>query len=424
MVAVRAEKLGKRYKQYAHSSGRLIEWVTGGRVQRHNPTWVLRGASFEVRAGESLAIVGANGAGKSSLLKLIAGLTRPSEGSVAVNGRVAVLQLGLGFHQEFSGRQNAYAAAELLGVRTAEVARLMPEVEAFAEIGAAIDDPVRTYSSGMQVRLAFAIATAARPDILIIDEVLAVGDAYFQQKCIARIHRFRDEGTTLLFVSHDPAAIKRLCERSILLDRGLLIREGPSGEVLDYYNAIIARMTSDYEIREGAALRSQGGTLRSGSGEVLVTKVELLGEQGPVRALPVGARLRVRVEGEAKQDVDEVTVGIAIRDRLGVEAFGINTHLLGVPPRALAQGEAFCAEFALPLNLGVGSYTLSTAVHVGATHIEGNYDWWDDVVNLQVIPGEEARFVGIAYLPTEVSFAAGAAEPIRIRSDARAWTRS
>jgi lipopolysaccharide transport system ATP-binding protein len=302
----------------------------------------------------------------------------------------------------------------------------MPEVEAFAEIGAAIDDPVRTYSSGMQVRLAFAIATAARPELLIIDEVLAVGDAYFQQKCIARIHRFRDEGTTLLFVSHDPAAIKRLCERSILLDRGLLIREGPSGEVLDYYNALIARMTSAYEIREGAALRSQGqgGTLRSGTGEVVVTRVELLDERSPSRAFPVGARLRVRVEGEARRDVDEVTVGIAIRDRLGVEAFGTNTHLLGLPRRALAQGDAFCAEFALPLNLGVGSYTLTTAVHVGAVHIEGNYDWWDEVVTLQVIPGDEARFVGTAYLPTEVRFAAGDAEPIRVHSDARSGTRS
>jgi len=404
-AALRVERLGKRYKHYARARHRLLEWLSAGRLVRHTAAWVLRGVSFEVARGEGVAIVGANGAGKSTLLHLIAGVTQPSEGRVEVAGRVAALELGLGFHPEFTGRQNAFAAGELLGLRAADVARLLPEIEAFAEIGAAIDDPVRTYSSGMQVRLAFAVATAVRPEILIVDEVLAVGDAYFQAKCMARIRRFRDEGTTLLFVSHDPTAVRRLCDRALLLDRGLLVRQGPAGEVLDYYNALIARLTSDYEIRQGRELAGEGGTTRSGSRDVQTAAVELLGSEGPQRAFPVGAPLRIRVSGAARRAVDALTVGFAIRDRLGVEVYGVNTHHLGAPALTLAAGEGFEAEFELPLAIGVGSYSLTIALHVGATHVEGNYDWWDEVTTFQVVPGSEPYFVGAAYLPTSVRFA-------------------
>jgi lipopolysaccharide transport system ATP-binding protein len=404
-AVLRVERLGKRYKHYARARHRLAEWLSAGRLVRHIPAWVLRGVSFEVARGEGVAIVGANGAGKSTLLRLIAGVTQPTEGSVEVAGRVAALELGLGFHPEFTGRQNAFAAGELHGLRAADVARLLPEIEAFAEIGAAIDDPVRTYSSGMQVRLAFAVATAVRPEILIVDEVLAVGDAYFQAKCMARIRRFRDEGTTLLFVSHDPTAVRRLCDRALLLDRGLLVRQGPAGAVLDYYNALIARLTSDYEIRQGRELAGEGGTTRSGSRDVQTNAVEVLGPQGPQRAFPVGAPLRIRVTGLAQRAVDGLTVGFAIRDRLGVEVYGANTHHLGAPALALAAGEGFEAEFELPLTIGVGSYSLTVALHVGASHVEGNYDWWDEVTTFQVVPGSEPYFVGTAYLPTSVRFA-------------------
>ena len=408
MAAIRVERLGKRYKHYARPTHRLLEWASAGRVVRHDDAWVLREVSFEVGRGEAVAVVGANGAGKSTLLKLIAGTTRPSEGSVSVAGRAAVLELGLGFHPDFTGRQNVRAAGDLLGVRGADVERLLPEIEAFAEIGSALDDPVRTYSSGMQVRLAFAIGTAVRPDILIVDEVLAVGDAYFQGKCIARIRRFREEGTTLLFVSHDPTAIRRLCDRALLLDHGLLVRQGPTGAVLDYYNAMIARMASAYEIRQGAEAGGAGRGTRSGTREVEVTRVEVLDAEGPARAVPVGAPLRVRVHGRARCEVQELTVGIAIRDRLGVEAFGTNTFHLGVPRQALAAEEPFCAEFALAANLGVGRYALTVALHVGAVHVEGNYDWWDEATEFQVLPGREPVFVGTAYLPTRVRFTRGA----------------
>jgi lipopolysaccharide transport system ATP-binding protein len=404
-AALRVERLGKRYKHYARGRDRLLEWASAGRLVRHTDAWVLQGVSFEVARGEGVAVVGANGAGKSTLMRLIAGTIQPSEGRIEVAGRVAALELGLGFHPDFTGRQNAFAAGELLGLRAADVERLLPEIEAFAEIGAAIEDPVRTYSSGMQLRLAFAVATAVRPEILIVDEVLAVGDAYFQAKCMARIRAFREQGTTLLFVSHDPTAVRRLCDRALLLDRGLLVRQGPASEVLDYYNALIAKLTGDYEIRQGRELAGEGGTTRSGSRAARTLAVELLGESGPQRAFAVGAPLRIRVRGTARDAIEALTVGFSIRDRLGVEVFGTNTHHLGVPVPALAAGEAFTVEFELPLRIGVGSYAVTVALHTGANHVEGNYDWWDEVVTFQVVPGGEPVFVGAAYLPTTARFA-------------------
>jgi lipopolysaccharide transport system ATP-binding protein len=409
MLAIRVEQLGKRYKHYARARHRLVEWATAGRARRHQDTWVLRGVSFELARGEAVAVVGSNGAGKSTLLRLVAGSTQPSEGRIEVSGRVASLELGLGFHPDFTGRQNVFTSGELQGLRRDEVERLMPEIERFAEIGSAIDEPVRTYSSGMQLRLAFAAATAVRPDVLIVDEVLAVGDAYFQARCIARIRAFREAGTTLLFVSHDPTAIRRLCDRALLLDRGLLIRQGEAGSVLDYYNALIARMTSEYEIKQGAALGGEGGTTRSGSHAIRTQRVELLGAAGPQRVFPVGSRFCVRVHGEAREAVDAFTLGIAIRDRLGVEAFGTNTHHLGVASPSLAAGESFCADIEMPINLAVGSYALTVAIHAGAVHVEGNYDWWDEVVSFQVMPGGEPVFVGSAYLPATARFTAARA---------------
>ena len=212
--------IGKAYRFYPSRWARLSEWLAPG-TPRHELQWVLRHVTFSVAAGESVGIIGRNGAGKSTLLKLITGTTQPSEGEVRAEGRVAaLLELGIGFHPEFTGRENAFMTGQLMGVSEPDIAAAMPQIEGFAEIGRYIDEPLRTYSSGMQVRLAFSVATAFRPDILIVDEALAVGDLYFQHKCYARIRQFRAEGMTLLFVSHDPGAIKSLCDRAILLDAG------------------------------------------------------------------------------------------------------------------------------------------------------------------------------------------------------------
>ncbi|HNX72479.1 ABC transporter ATP-binding protein, partial [Rivihabitans pingtungensis] len=202
MGAIQVTGLGKAYRQYASRWGRLAEWLLPGARPRHQEKWVLHDISFAVAPGEAVGIVGINGAGKSTLLKLITGTSQPTRGTVSLQGRVAaLLELGMGFHPDFTGRQNAYTAGQLIGLSAEDIHALMPEIEAFAEIGDYIDMPVRVYSSGMQMRLAFSVATCKRPDILIVDEALSVGDAYFQHKSFNRISEFAKQGTTLLIVS-------------------------------------------------------------------------------------------------------------------------------------------------------------------------------------------------------------------------------
>jgi lipopolysaccharide transport system ATP-binding protein len=235
-----------------------------------------------------------------------------------------------------------------------------------------------------------------------VDEALAVGDSYFQQKCMMRIRRFREAGTTLLFVSHDPTSVKTLCDRALLLDQGLLVREGSPVSVLEYYNAMIARQTADYEIRQGEGLGGKPGSTRSGDGRARIEQVELRDESGPTRAFRVGARMTIEVRGRTEKPIEDLTVGISIRDRVGNEVFGTNTRHLGLERTHVGPGATFRAEFQLALNLGVGSYSLTVALHAGKVHLEGSYDWWDRVQAFQVIPGNQPPFVGCSYLPTLV----------------------
>jgi len=400
MSRIRAEQLGKYYKHYPHASHRLWEWASGGRMTRHQSVWVLRNVSFEVEPGEAVGIVGENGAGKSTLLKLVKGTIRASAGRVETAGRIAALEIGLGFHPDFSGLDNLYTGGALIGLDGARVRALLPEIEDFAEIGAALHEPVRTYSTGMQLRLAFSLATAVRPDALLIDEALAVGDAYFQQKCMARIRGFRAQGTSLLLVSHDAGAIRSLCDRALLFEGGQVVREGSPAAVLEYYNARMAERSADYEIRQGAALAEAGST-RSGDGSATFERIELLDDRGPAGSFTVGSNMRIRLEGRAREPVESLTVGISLRDRLGNEIFGTNTHHLGGKALDLAAGGRFRAEFTLPVNLGCGHYGVTAALHSGAVHLDANYDWWDNVCVFEVLPGAEPPFVGSCHLAAE-----------------------
>ncbi|MDO9164202.1 MAG: ATP-binding cassette domain-containing protein [Methylococcaceae bacterium] len=241
MGTISITNLGKAYKQYPTRWSRLVEWFVPFSKPQHQLKWVLQDINFTVNPGEAVGIIGINGAGKSTLLKMIVGTTQPTTGSINITGRVAaLLELGMGFHPDFTGRQNTYLAGQLLGMSVEEITSLMPEIEAFAEIGDYMDQPVRVYSSGMQMRVAFSIATARRPDVLIVDEALSVGDTYFQHKSFDRIREFRKQGTTLLIVSHDKSAIQSICDRAILLNEGKLAMQGQPEAVMDYYNAMIA----------------------------------------------------------------------------------------------------------------------------------------------------------------------------------------
>jgi len=401
MGTIRAEGLGKFYKRYPSRWSRLAEWLDFEEKVRHEKHWVLRDVDFEIRAGESVGIIGHNGAGKSTLLKLITGTTQPSTGRAEVKGRVAaLLELGMGFHPDFTGRQNAYMSGQLLGYSNEEVAARMGEIETFAEIGDYIDQPVRTYSSGMQVRLAFSVATAIRPDILIVDEALSVGDAYFQHKSFDRIRRFRDEGTTLLFVSHSPAAIKTLCNRAILLDKGSVLRDEAPDAVLDYYNAIIARREVEQAIRVEEAETGKRIT-RSGSQDASIRAVDLVDAQGrSARAIRACEAAEIVVDIEVRSDLPELTVGAMIRDALGNDVFGTNSFHHGQVIAAPAAGSAYRVRFCIEdLALGRGSYSISVALHTQDTHVVNNYDWWDQVLVFQVIPGSRPWSIGVTDLP-------------------------
>ena len=242
MGSIRVSNLGKAYKQYASRWSRLAELLLPFGKKQHQLKWILQDIDFHIEAGEAVGIIGINGAGKSTLLKLITGTTQATTGQVNTSGRVAaLLELGMGFHPDFTGRQNALMAGQLAGWGTTEISALMPQIEDFAEIGEYIDQPVRVYSSGMQVRLAFSVATAIRPDILIVDEALAVGDVFFQQKCFDRIRAYCAAGTTLLFVSHAVGTVYSLCNRAILIAGGRIALDSTPRAVIDLYNAQILR---------------------------------------------------------------------------------------------------------------------------------------------------------------------------------------
>src|ERR1700712_2690256 len=251
MSLLRAKDLGKAYRTYRSEWQRIGRWL-GIKSAPREEHWVLQHINFEINAGEAIGIVGQNGAGKSTLLKMLTGTLQPTTGEVQVNGRIAaILELGMGFNPELTGRQNVYHAAGLMGFNTPQIDEVIEDIEAFAEIGEYFNEPVRTYSSGMQMRVAFAVATAFRPDILIVDEALSVGDSYFQHKSFERIREFQEQGTTLLLVSHDKQAIQSVCDRAILLDGGRLAREGKPEEVMDFYNALIAeKENATVQLRE------------------------------------------------------------------------------------------------------------------------------------------------------------------------------
>ncbi len=404
MNAIEAINLGKKYKRYPNQWSRFAEWIGGKRFIKHETRWALRGISFKIKQGEAVGIIGENGAGKSTLLKILTGTTIPNDGNCKVAGRVsALLELGMGFHPDFTGRENAIMACRMAGINKENIKDLLMKIEKYSELGDYMDQPLRVYSTGMQMRLAFSSVTVVRPDILIIDEALSVGDAYFSHKCIQRIRSFMKMGTTLVFVSHDHGAVKTLCDRAILIDKGLLIRDGSPDAVLDYYNALIAKKTKDQKIKQ--IENEFGKTItRSGNGRASIIDVEMKDQGGhQARAFQVGDITSIQCKISCKIALENPTVGILIRDRLGNDVFGTNTYHLKVEEQCYAPGENIEVTFTLPLNLGCGTYSLCVAIHSHDTHLENNYDWWDQCLVFQVIPSNSFSFIGIASLPVEIA---------------------
>jgi lipopolysaccharide transport system ATP-binding protein len=395
--ALHVSGVGKAYRRWHSELLRAASWFNLP-VRPAEEHWVLRDVSFSVEPGQTVGIVGQNGAGKSTLLKLITGTTQPTEGHVSRSGRVAaILELGMGFNPDLTGRDNAFHAAGLMGFSREQIAGAMPASEEFAEIDEYFDEPVRTYSSGMQVRVAFSVATAFRPDLLIIDEALSVGDAYFQHKCFERIRRFQDEGMSLLIVSHDAMAIQALCTRAILLERGRVIRDGTPQDVLDYYNALIAE-------RENTTVRETShvsGRMRvtSGTGDATVEAITLLNErEAPVEHVNVGEQVELRIAVRIRRDIPRLVLGYMIKDRLGQPVFGTNTHHTGQVLEEVREGQLIEYRARFAMNLGPGSYSVSTALVSSDTHLVNNYEWRDLAMLFTVSNMDKSYFIGTSWM--------------------------
>lgn len=399
--SIQVRNIGKYYKSYPSQNARFQEWFLPWAGTRHEKKWVLREINLDVHQGESVGIIGMNGAGKSTLLKIIVGTTVPSTGQVSFHGSVsALLELGMGFHPEFTGRQNVFTSGQLMGYSRAEIAACMSHIEDFAEIGDAINAKVRTYSSGMRVRLAFSVATMKRPDILIVDEALSVGDTYFQHKSFSRIKEFIKKGTTLLFVSHSKAAVQTICNRAVLLDHGRILKMGMPEEIMDYYNA----MLGDPEARNIQQNRTQDGHAQivSGTGEARTMDIFLENAAGQrAEVFKVGEPVVLHVRFQAVEAVEHMVCGFAIKDVLGQDIYGTNTFYFDTGLDGMEAGEEAEVEFRFPLNIGTGNFSICVALTAGETHLEGNYEWKERAVVFQVVNVGKPYFVGLSSLDAE-----------------------
>lgn len=342
-IALRAENLGKRYHighlPESQTLGEKIGRMAGAPVRAlrnlgspsprtaadsHSEFWALRDLSFEVACGEVLGIVGRNGAGKSTLLKILSRITEPTTGSAEIRGRVSsLLEVGTGFHPELTGRENIYLNGAILGMKASEIREKFDRIVDFSGVEEFLDTPVKRYSSGMRVRLAFAVAAHLEPDILIIDEVLAVGDAEFRQKCLGTMNDVAGSGRTVLFVSHDIPAIENLCSRAILLDHGRIRADGDVRSVLETYMASFSPSEDEEKGERLAAGPSSGLELLSAG---------LIDPSGaPVGAVACGSDLRIRLNLRAPEDIDDLVVAVGINSSMGVRTAVLKNEITGDP---------------------------------------------------------------------------------------------
>lgn len=347
MTRIEVNQVGKAYKYYASKWLRLVEKLGPLSVERHSKKWVLKDISFSVQAGESVGIVGVNGAGKSTLLKLLTGTTKPTTGSITIQGRVAaLLELGMGFHPDFSGRQNVYMSGLMMGYSREMITSMMADIEKFADIGDYIDRPVRIYSSGMQMRLAFAVATASRPDILIVDEALSVGDSRFQAKCFARIADFKQQGTTLLLVSHSAGDIVKHCDRAIFLKNGAIELDGTARDVTNrYLDELFGKQqdatpdTARADTSGRLSLTNQGDLFASrhgyraeeyrwGQGGAKIIDFDIqAGDEHYPASIASNSQTDLHVKVLFEQDFDSVVPGMLIKSLEGLFLYGTNSFL-------------------------------------------------------------------------------------------------
>jgi lipopolysaccharide transport system ATP-binding protein len=399
---LKVDNVSKSFIQYHSEFHRILSWF-GIYKKPKQTTQILNSINFTIKDKEAIGIVGQNGAGKSTLLKIITSTLKPTSGQIIVQGRIsAILELGMGFHPDMTGRENVYNSAGLMGFSKHQIDKVIKDIEDFAEIGEYFDKPVRTYSSGMQVRVAFSVATAYRPEILIIDEALSVGDTYFQHKSFAKIKEFQSQGTTLLIVSHDRNAIQALCNRAILLENGHIIKDGNPEEVMDFYNALIAQK-EDSKIQQQTTKEGKIQTI-SGNQKVSLIDISLLDrDDKPTENINIAQSVTLRVKIKALYDIPQVVLGYVIKDRLGQDIFGTNSYYHNQILTDIKKDQEIEYNFCFDANLGVGSYSISIAAHQLENHIHENYLWVDRALTFQVINMDKKDFVGVAWIEPKLT---------------------
>jgi len=392
------QNVSKLYRLYTTPFDRLRELNPFRRAPLHTDFWALRDVSFSVDRGEIVSLIGPNGCGKSTLLQIVSGIIQPSTGRVVTRGRIAaLLELGAGFNPEFSGRENVFINGEIMGISRPEMDRNLSSIEAFAEIGDFIDRPVKEYSSGMYVRLAFSTAIHVNPDILVVDEALAVGDAVFANRCVRKFEELREKNTTVLFVSHDLGLVKQLSGRAIFLLNGKIAAEGEPRHVIDKYIGLVLERQKAFQTNRGARLAASN---RHGDGSSEIVDVALLDASGKrCGVVSSGERVTIRIRTVFHRPRVEPMVGILIRNRIGMDVYGTNTNIENSHLGSLEAGEEVEIDFEFACWLTPQHYTITVATQ----HADGSsHDWLDDVVSFEVLSMRQAA--GVADLRANISW--------------------
>lgn len=441
-VVVEFSAVSKSYPIYSSPSARLKELLLLNRTSFHTDFWALHDVSFNILQGETFCIVGENGSGKSTLLQIIGGILRPTLGETFVRGRVAaLLELGSGFNPEFSGRDNVYLNGAILGLSRKEMDAKFPDIEQFAEIGPFIDQPVKTYSSGMAVRLAFAVAIHVDPEILLVDEALAVGDIYFRQRCMRKVHELRERGVTIVFVSHAIGDVKSIGDRAMWLDAGRVRALGDTGKVTAKYMAAMVEKDSRYLTarHQSEGMSTAAGRIiapeiaahvphidhRHGDGRAEVIGIAILDQDGsPIPILQPSSTIIVRISVRANEDLTVPNVGFMLRNHMGLDFAGTNTlrEDFELPP--MHAGDVFTVDFHVQLpELYPSAFSFSPAIADGSLNSYVMCDWIDNAITLQMINGA-AQVYGYMHLPCHIELnrqlrRASAAEPVLLHAESR-----
>jgi lipopolysaccharide transport system ATP-binding protein len=419
-TVVEFRAVSKSYPIYTSPSDRLKELLLLNRKSFHRDFWALRDVTFNIRRGETFCIVGENGSGKSTLLQIVAGILRATSGDTMVRGRVAaLLELGSGFNPEFTGRDNVYLNGAILGLSRKEMDRKFPEIEEFAEIGDFIDQPVKTYSSGMGVRLAFAVAIHVDPEILLVDEALSVGDIYFRQRCMRKVHELRERGVTIVFVSHAIGDVKSIGDRALWLDAGRIREMGDIDKVTTRYMAAMVEKDSRYLTAHHTPESPNIGTghitapeviehipnidHRHGDARAQVIGIAVLDHRAkPLPVLEPSSTIIVRISVRAHVDLGLPIVGFMLRNHMGLDFSGTNTAREDFELPAMHAGDVFTVDFHLQLpELYPSSFSFSPAIADGTLHNYVMCDWIDNAITIQMT-SSPGQIYGYVHLPCHI----------------------